>query len=85
MFKVSHALKSWPDEFEAVNSGYKRSEVRRFDRDYQVSQNILLREWDPGTELFTGRACLCRITHITSPGAWGLPEGIGVLSIELVS
>jgi hypothetical protein len=77
-----HYLKSWPSEFRRVFRGAKRHEVRRFDRDFQVNDHIVLQEWDPETGQYTGRADInLRITDITMPGEFGLPADIGVLSV----
>lgn len=78
-----HELKTWPEPFESVLAGAKRHEVRKFDRDYQVGDTLYLREWLPGAQGgYTGREIRCRVTCVTKPGTWGLPDDIGVMSIE---
>lgn len=76
-----HELKLWPVPFQAVVDGDKTHEVRLFDRPYKVGDSLLMREWDQSKREFTGRSVLVRVTYITEPGTWGLPPGIGVLSI----
>lgn len=57
-----HDLKTWPEFFEAVEDGRKTFEVRVNDRDYQVGDGLLLREWSPETKDYSGRA----VTRIVS-------------------
>jgi hypothetical protein len=68
--RLEHKVKSWPRFFEATLSGLKTHEVRRLtDRDYQVGDRLLLQEFDPATETYTGRELLVRITYVTSAEA----------------
>ena len=78
---MDHDLKIWPEQFDAVISGAKKHEVRVFDRPYREGDGVVLREWDPKTEQYTGRETAFTITHITKPGSWGLPDNVGVFSI----
>lgn len=84
---MTHTLKTWPGEWEAVARGDKRHEVRVNDRDYKVGDTLILKEWIPIGEdctegEFTGRAVMRTIAYITPGGAWGLGELICVLSIK---
>jgi hypothetical protein len=40
-----HELKSWPEFFSAIETGEKTFELRRNDRNYQVGDVLVLREW----------------------------------------
>ncbi len=42
-----HALKTWPEYYKAIIDGSKTFEVRKNDRDYQVSDVLVLQEFDP--------------------------------------
>ncbi len=42
-----HELKTWPHPFRAVWDGSKTHEVRVNDRDFRVTDLLVLREWDP--------------------------------------
>lgn len=74
-----HDLKIWTEQFELVNRGLKTFELRKNDRDYQVDDTLLLREWDPVTKTYTGRECKRLITHMLD-GLW-LNSSYCVLSL----
>ena len=80
--RAIHEVKSWPDQFQALMDGEKRHEVRVMDRDYQAGDWLYVREWNPAQEDYTGRQVFREITHITWPGEFGLPDGLGVLSVR---
>lgn len=87
-----HELKVWPEPFRSLMAGRKKHEIRKFDRDFEVGDLLILKEWDPtpvtspevpiGTRGYTGEEVKVRVSYITPPGTWGLPPDIGVLSIE---
>lgn len=52
--------KTWPEFFEKILSGEKRFEVRLADFDCKKGDVVVLEEWDPATQEYTGR----RITKI---------------------
>lgn len=78
----SHELKTWPEPFEAVRDGRKRHEFRKDDRGYEIGDELVLREWDPETQEYTGERALCvEVTYLTRGPAFGIPEGYVVMSI----
>ena len=78
------SLKSHPEQFQAILRREKRTDFRSTaDREFSVSERINLLEFDPATQRYTGDICIIRITHIEPGGAFGIPEGYVVLSIEL--
>lgn len=77
-----HRLKCWPDEFGAILAGSKRAEYRKADRDFKVGDVLILEEWHPGTEEYTGCREVVRVTHIVRGPDFGIPEGYVVMSIR---
>jgi hypothetical protein len=77
-----HELKTHPEPFEAIRDGRKFHEVRVNDRNYSIGDELLLREWNPGTEEYTGRQLQRIVSYITEGGTWGLPENLCVLSLH---
>jgi len=78
---VVHELKCWPKPFQAVVERNKRHEVRKFDREFREGDIVVLHEWNPDTNSFTGRTFSGVIGYITKPGTWSLPQDVGVFSI----
>ncbi len=79
-----HTLKTWPPYFEAVFRGGKSFEVRRDDRGYALGHWLILAEWDPETERFTGRQTTRQIAYILRGGAFGIEPGYVVLGLFAV-
>ena len=76
-------LKIWPEPFEAVISGKKRYEVRSVKgRVFHIGDDIMLREYLPKKEQYTGEFFLGRITYITKAGTWGLPKHLLVFGFK---
>lgn len=62
----AHSLKCWPPFFGEINTGSKKFELRRNDRNYKVGDVVVLNEYIPDSKEFTGRSVLCTITSIIS-------------------
>ncbi len=53
---MRHALKIWPQFFQAKIDGLKPWEHRvAIDRTFSVGDEVYFHEWNPNTETFTGR------------------------------
>ncbi|MBL1228167.1 DUF3850 domain-containing protein [Enterococcus sp. BWB1-3] len=77
-------LKLHVDYFDAVAKGIKTFEIRKNDRNYQIGNILVLREYDPidsHTGEFTGRECRVRVTCMTD---YEQKPGYVVLGIVLV-
>jgi Domain of unknown function (DUF3850) len=61
---VTHELKCWPEFFEPMLLGLKTAELRYNDRDYKIGDVLLLREWEPHDETYSGRECRRLVTHV---------------------
>lgn len=92
-----HELKIWPVYFEDVLSGAKTFELRKNDRDFQVGDILVLKEFNPGlsdetgpTKVvieergYTGREINKKITYIYKEfgKGLGLKKGFCILSIK---
>lgn len=77
-----HELKTWPEFFNAVENGDKPFEVRRCDdRSFAVGDVLILREYDPGAETYTGRECAREVTYVLV-GPPFLPDGLAVMGLK---
>lgn len=80
--KATHQLKTWPFYFEEVFMGRKSFEVRVNDRNFKVGDYIILKEWNPDTEKYTGRELARVITFILFGGNFGIDKDHVVMSIQ---
>jgi hypothetical protein len=62
-----HDLKVWPEYFRDIITGRKHTEFRQHDRDFQVGDVLLLREWDPDKKEYTGRELRRRVAFLYAP------------------
>jgi hypothetical protein len=77
-----HHVRSWPSQFKEARKGNKTAEFRLADRNYQAGDALVLHEWDPERQDYTGECFLFMITHVQRGGEFGIPEGYAVLSIR---
>jgi hypothetical protein len=77
---IVHELKTWPIYFTALKSGVKSFEIRTNDRDFQVGDKLVLREYEPSADRYTGRQVYRRVTYIAQ-GVFGLPDGVCVMGL----
>lgn len=77
---TNHNLKCWLEPFEEIVQGKKRFEYRFNDRNYKVGDLLILCEWDPKKEDYTGRVLRKRVVSILKEG-FGLAKGYCVMSI----
>jgi hypothetical protein len=64
----THHLKSWPQYFRPIMEGLRTHELRRNDRGFEVGDSIVLEEFDPVGQEYTGERCEVEITSMTSQG-----------------
>lgn len=74
-----HELKIGFEFFEAVKDGRKKFEIRKNDRNYQEGDILILKEYDPLTQLFSGEIIKVEITYMTD---WEQKDDYVVLGIE---
>ena len=83
----THELKTLPPFFDRVFSGDKTFELRRNDRDFQVGDVLVLREWENDCDwkkldvgAYTGRKIWARIVYVLTQ-APGLRSTYAILGI----
>jgi hypothetical protein len=74
-----HELRSWPEFFRAVVEGRKRFEIRKDDRGFRVGDCLVLCEWDPKAERYSGDQFAVRVTYLSASFA---PEGHVAMTIQ---
>lgn len=84
-----HHLKTWPPYFNAIQSTEKKFELREDDRNFQVGDTLVLREWDPNVYVacsgnYTGREIAALVTYILRGESWGLAPNKCIMSIDVV-
>ena len=71
---IKHELKILPQYMEAVITGRKTFELRKNDRDFQVGDVFILREWENGA--YTGRHFIQSISYVLKDcPEYGLADG----------
>lgn len=78
----THDLKCWPVFFEALVKGTKTFELRKDDRGFQAGDHLLLREWSPSSETYSGRELTFRVGFVLHGAPkWGLSGDVAVMSL----
>ncbi|RKO61808.1 ASCH/PUA domain-containing protein [Caldibacillus debilis] len=73
-----HELKVCPEYFETLEKRIKTFEIRKNDRDFHIGDVLILKEFDPETNNYTGRTVERKVTYITN---FAQQEGYVVMSI----
>lgn len=79
---AKHELKTWPEFFEPMFYRKKMFDVRKNDRDFKIDDIVILRQFDPVAEKFTGGICGRRIIYILQGGQFGIEPGYMVLGLD---
>jgi hypothetical protein len=79
---MKHTLKIYPEYFQEVVSGTKTFEVRKNDRDFKVCDDLILAEYCPVQESFTGNTCVREINYILKGGDFGIEKGFVVIGLQ---
>ena len=80
---MQHILKTWHEPFSATWEGRKLFEVRTTaDRTFQQGDLLLLREYDPETEVYSGREIAAVVSYVLHGGQYGLPDNLCVMGIS---
>lgn len=80
---IKHFLKIWPGFFEAVTLHLKTFEIRRNDRDYQPKDRVVLQEFSPVSNSFTGKELEVEVEYVLENVA-GIERGYCVFGFRYV-
>ena len=75
-----HELKTWPIFFGSILDGKKSYELRRNDRGFDCGDTLVLREWNPETEQYTGREAMRHVASIITRHE-GLADGFVLMGL----
>ena len=79
---MRHSLKILPTYFGYVASGIKTFELRKYDRQYNIGDEVCLMEWSPN-QGFTGRHITVEITYVLRDcPTYGLASGFCIFSFK---
>lgn len=77
-----HDLKTWGEDFQAIQSGEKTFEVRQNDQDFKVGDILRLKEYDPVHDRYTARYIPVEVTYILVGGQFGVKDGYCVMGFK---
>lgn len=75
----THELKTLPNYYQAVRDGLKTFECRFNDRNFEVGDTVILKEYLPESKTYTGRQMEIKIKYILE-NFEGLNDGWVVFS-----
>lgn len=76
-----HELKTIPPFFQEVKEGRKRFELRKNDRNFQVDDWLMLKEYFPETQTYSGEWTEVLVVYILKDFA-GIEDGYVIMGIE---
>ncbi|KAB7710960.1 DUF3850 domain-containing protein [Plesiomonas shigelloides] len=77
---TTHHLKTLPEHYNAVVRGDKLAELRKNDRNFNVGDCLLLKEWTESYG-YTGRSASFHVIHVCDVGF--IADGYVMLSITV--
>lgn len=82
---MTHELKCDYDQFEAIEAGLKKHEIRLNDRNFRLYDMLYLRQTMRGTRCeYTGKDLEARVIFINDQQQYGVPDGYVIMSIEVI-
>lgn len=79
--------KAWPEYFEKVLSGEKTYDLRLADWKIEPGDVLLLQEWDPEAQIYTGREISKKVGYVgkTKPNDIWTNEEIDKYGYQIIS
>lgn len=81
----THVLQIWSEYFIPTLLSLKTFEIRENDCDYLVGDALILKEFNPDTNSFTGLNVKAKITYILNGSHFGLSDNMVAMSVKLDS
>lgn len=79
---MTHELKILPNYFNDIMFGNKRFEIRKNDRDFNIGDKLVLKEWRQTCHYYTGNQITATVDYIHyGNGDFGLAEGYCILGL----
>lgn len=78
---IFHELKSHKFFFKYFLTDIKCYEIRKKDRDYQIGDVLILKEYDPEKNDYTGRMCTREIVYIITGQEHSIGEGLIMMTL----
>lgn len=79
---MTHELKAYPKYFQETIEGNKPFEIRKNDRNFQVGDVLILKEWD--NIKYSGREIGAVVRYVLRDFI-GLQEGYVALGLQILS
>jgi len=80
-----HEIKTWPEFFQDIKSGIKTFEYRKDDRLYNYGDYLILKEYMPDTDFFTGEELMVKVIYLLRGPKLGIPAGYVIMGIKQVA
>jgi hypothetical protein len=77
---MTHELKTHDGPFDRVKIGQKNFEFRKNDRNFQMGDTVILREYLPNLGIYTRQEIRATIGYVLKD-AFGVPEGYCCFSL----
>lgn len=78
---MTHKLKTLPEFFTAIETGFKNFEIRKNDRGFKCKDTLILQEYNDKTGELTGRQIEATVKYIT---AFEQKPGFVVMAIDVL-
>ncbi|WP_367269118.1 DUF3850 domain-containing protein [uncultured Chryseobacterium sp.] len=79
-----HELKTHSEYFNAIAAGTKTFEIRKDDQSFQKGDQLLLKDYNPFIQKYTGRILHRQVTYIIRGGNFGIKKGYCIMALEKI-
>lgn len=81
---MKHVIKIYPIYFDKVIKGLKKAELRNNDRDYKPRDIVVMREWCPNKQSYTGNSVTVKITCVNDVSSFTNVENQVMFSFVII-